>query len=131
MRSSPKRLLEALTAPGDGGLSREAAQALSERIVKWSKADAIDVTINAGLNTNVRFAANQLSTAGSIVDANVAVQSAFGPKHAVVTTNDLSDEALRRTVAQAERLRTTRNRCRSSIGKNIFRSMRGSKRPRI
>jgi predicted Zn-dependent protease len=104
MMSSPKRLLDALTSPGDAGLSREAAQALSEKIVKLSKADAIDVTINAGLNTNVRFAANQLSTAGSIVDANVAVQSSFGPKHAVVTTNDLSDEALARTVAQAERL---------------------------
>lgn len=104
MTSSPKRLLDALTAPGDGGLSREAAQALSEKIVKMSKADAINVTINAGLNTNVRFAANQLSTAGSIVDANVAVQSAYGPKHAVVTTNDLSDEALKRTVEQAERL---------------------------
>jgi predicted Zn-dependent protease len=105
--SSPKRLLEALvgfSAPGDGGLSREAAQALSEKIVKMSKADAINVTINAGLNTNVRFAANQMSTAGSIVDANVAVVSAFGPKHAVVTTNDLSDEALKRTVEQAERL---------------------------
>ncbi|HEX7546257.1 MAG TPA: TldD/PmbA family protein [Gemmatimonadaceae bacterium] len=104
MNASPKQLLDALTAPGDAGLSREAAQALSEKIVKWSKADAIDVTINAGLNTNVRFAANQLSTAGSIVDANVAVQSSFGPKHAVVVTNDLSDEALQRTVAQAERL---------------------------
>ena len=104
MNSSPKRLLDALTAPGDAGLSREAAQALSEKIVKWSKADAIDVTINAGLSTNVRFAANQLSTAGSIVDATVAVQSSFGPKHAVVVTNDLSDEALQRTVGQAERL---------------------------
>ncbi len=102
--SSPKRLLEALTAPGDGGLSREAAQALSEKIVKMSKADAINVSINAGLNTNVRFADNQMSTSGSIVDANVAVVSAFGPKHAVVTTNDLSDEALKRTVEQAERL---------------------------
>jgi predicted Zn-dependent protease len=102
--SSPKRLLDALTAPGDGGLSREAAQALSEKVVKMSKADAINVSINAGLNTNVRFAANQMSTSGSIVDANVAVVAAFGPKHAVVTTNDLSDEALKRTVEQAERL---------------------------
>ncbi|MGH7655622.1 MAG: TldD/PmbA family protein [Gemmatimonadaceae bacterium] len=102
--SSPKRLLDALTAPGDSGLSRDAAQALSEKIVKMSKADAIDVSINAGLNRNVRFADNQMSTSGSIVDANVAVVSSFGPKHAVVTTNDLSDEALKRTVEQAERL---------------------------
>ncbi len=102
--ASPKRLLDALTAPGDGGLSRAEAQALSEKIIKMSKADAVEVSINAGLNTNVRFAANQMSTAGSIVDASVAVQCAFGPKHAVVTTNDLSDDALKRTVEQAERL---------------------------
>lgn len=105
--SSPKRLLDALSgvsAPGDSGLSREAAQALSEKIVKMSKADAINVSINAGLNTNVRFADNQMSTSGAIVDANVAVVSSFGPKHAVVTTNDLSDDALKRTVEQAERL---------------------------
>ena len=104
MNASPKRLLGSLTAGDDATLSRDAALALSEKIVKMSRADAINVTINAGLSTNVRFAANQMSTAGSIVDANVAVQSSFGPKHAVVTTNDLSDEALQRTVAQAERL---------------------------
>ena len=44
---SPKRLLDALVAPGDTGLSRDAAHALSEKIVKLSKADAID----SGLNT--------------------------------------------------------------------------------
>ena len=100
MMPSPKRLLDALTFRRRATAASRArqAQALSEKIVKMSKADAIDVTINAGLNTNVRFAANQMSTAGSIVDANVAVQSSFGPKHAVVATNDLSDEALQRTV---------------------------------
>jgi predicted Zn-dependent protease len=107
MMAAPKRLLDTLyraAAANDAVLSREAAQALTEKIVKMSRADAINVTVNAGLSTNVRFAANQMSTAGSIVDANVAVQSSYGPKHAVVTTNDLSDDSLRRTVAQAERL---------------------------
>ena len=102
--SAPTRLLEAVTLPPEATISREAAQAICEKIVKMSKADAINVTLNAGLTTNVRFAANQMSTAGAIADANVAVQSSFGPKHAVVTTNDLSDEALLRTVRQAERL---------------------------
>lgn len=105
--AAPKRLLDTLeraSAPNDAVLSREAAQALCEKIVGMSRADAINVTVNAGLNTNVRFAANQMSTAGSIVDANIAVQSSYGPRHAVVTTNDLSDDSLRRTVAQAERL---------------------------
>jgi predicted Zn-dependent protease len=40
----------------------------------------------------------------SVVDAGVAVQSSYGPKHAVVTTNDLSEASLRRCVEQSERL---------------------------
>ncbi len=85
-------------------LSREAAEALCERVMKLSKADSVNVTVNGGLTTNVRFADNQMSTAGSVVDVQIAVQSSFGPKHAVVTTNDMSDEALTRTVREAERL---------------------------
>ncbi|MBX7117866.1 MAG: TldD/PmbA family protein [Gemmatimonadaceae bacterium] len=69
-----------------------------------SKADSINVSIGTGYTANVRFADNQMSTAGSTVDAGVAVQSAFGAKHAVVTTNDLSDAALRRAVEESERL---------------------------
>jgi predicted Zn-dependent protease len=105
--TAPKRLFETMeraTALPESVMSREAAQAVCERVVKLSKADAINVTLNGGLATNVRFAANQMSTAGSIVDAQLAVQSSFGPKHAVVTTNDLSDEAITRTVREAERL---------------------------
>ena len=92
--SAPRRLIETMdraTALPDSVLSRESAQAVCERVVKLSRADAINVTLNGGLVTNVRFAANQMSTAGSIVDAQLAVQSSFGPRHAVVTTNDLSD----------------------------------------
>ena len=99
--SAPKRLLDAVTrvaAEPEGVLSREAVQALCEKTVKLSKADAVNVSINGGITQNIRFAANQLSTAGSIVDATVVVQSSFGAKHAVVTTNDLSDESLLRTV---------------------------------
>jgi predicted Zn-dependent protease len=105
--TAPKRLLDAIEPaelPGDAVLSREAAQSLCDKIVKMSRADSINVTINGGLTTNIRFAANQMSTAGSVTDVQVAVQSSYGPKHAVVTTNDLSDDALLRTVREAERL---------------------------
>jgi predicted Zn-dependent protease len=69
-----------------------------------SKADAVRVSVNSSYTANLRFAANQMSTAGGVTDAQVVVLSAFGPKHAVVTTNDFSDEALRRTVEQSEAL---------------------------
>ena len=105
--TAPKRLLDTvdrMALPSDTVLSRDAAQRLCEKTVGMSKADAINVGVNGGLTTNVRFAANQMSTAGSIVDVQVAVQSSFGAKHAVVTTNDLSDDALMRTVRESERL---------------------------
>lgn len=105
---APQRLLETVERAGaaadDRVLSREATQAICERVVRMSKADAVNVNVSGGANTNVRFAANQMSTAGSIVDVQVAVQSSFGPKHAVVTTNDLSDDALQRVVRESERL---------------------------
>jgi predicted Zn-dependent protease len=102
----PARLLprDGLAVPNGAVLSREEAQALVERVVKMSKADAIRVTIGGGYAANVRFADNQMSTAGGIVDFNVTVQSAFGPKHSAVVTNDIGDEALRKTVAQSETL---------------------------
>ncbi len=91
------------SAPG-AILTREEAQAIVEKAVKWSKADAVDVQVNTYTQGNIRFADNQVSTAGSTTDAQLGIQSAFGPKHAVVTTNDLSDDAIRRAVEQSERI---------------------------
>jgi predicted Zn-dependent protease len=91
-------------APADALLTREQAQALVERTAKLSKADEILVSVTTSYQGNTRFAANQMSTAGGVTNAQLAVQSSFGPKHAVVTTNDLSDESIRRAVSQSERL---------------------------
>ena len=105
-RGEPKRLLEKAAAPMPEGavMPREMAQSIIEKIVKMSKADEISVNVNSGYQADVRFAANQMSTAGGVVNGQVAVQSTFGKKHAVATTNDLSDESLRRTVEQSETL---------------------------
>ncbi|QJR36843.1 TldD/PmbA family protein [Gemmatimonas groenlandica] len=88
----------------DAMLTREQAMAIVEKAVKMSKADAVDVQVNTYTQGNIRFADNQVSTAGATTDAQLGIQSAFGPKHAVVTTNDLSDEAIKRAVEQSERL---------------------------
>lgn len=104
--SGPARLLasDGTEAPNDAILSREEAQALIERVVKMSKAEGIDVQIGGGYNANVRFADNQMSTAGGVSDFNVVVQSWFGPKHAVVTTNETTEEALLSAVEKSEKL---------------------------
>ncbi|HUG00656.1 MAG TPA: DNA gyrase modulator, partial [Longimicrobiales bacterium] len=98
--SAPKRLRDGV--PAGAILSRADAQALVERTVGMSKADEIGVNLGSTYTTNVRFADNQMSTAGSLTDAQLVVQSSFGPKHAVVTTNDLSEASIRRCVEQSE-----------------------------
>lgn len=98
----PKRLI-----PGAADadiLSQEQSKQIIDRVIKMSSADSIAVNVTSGLTNNIRFAANQLSTAGSVADANVAVTSTFGKKSAVVVTNNLSDEALMRAVKESEEL---------------------------
>jgi predicted Zn-dependent protease len=85
-------------------MTREQAQAVIERVVKMSKAEGIQVNIGGGYTANIRFADNRISTAGGVSTANVNVQSSFGAKHAVVSTNDLTDEGLERAVRQSEAL---------------------------
>jgi len=85
-------------------ITQSDAQALIERTIKMSKADSINVQIDDGTTTNLRFADNRVSTAGRVQDSGIVVVSSFGPKHAAVQTNDLSDEGLRRAVAQSEAL---------------------------
>ena len=92
------------TAADNALISRADAEALVARAAKMSKADEVLVSVNTSFQANTRFAANQMSTAGATTDAQLAIQSSFGPKHAVVTANDLSDESLRRAVEMSERL---------------------------
>ena len=104
--SEPNRLLSRQGGPATSSaiLTRDEAEAVVKRVVAMSKADGIDVQIGGGYTTNVRFADNQMSTAGAVTDFAVAVQSWFGKKHAVVQTNEISDAALRSAVERSERL---------------------------
>ena len=86
----------------DAVMSRTDAQRVIESVIKLSRADAVQVVIRSSRTRNVRFAANQLSTAGVVEDTTLVVMSYFGRKHSAVTTNDLSPESLERTVRKAE-----------------------------
>lgn len=86
----------------DTVISRSDAQRVIESVMKLSRADAVQVVIRSSRTRNVRFAANQLSTAGVVEDTTLVVMSYIGKKHSAVTTNDLSPESLERTVRKAE-----------------------------
>ena len=102
--SRPHRLLSPEAAPDAGIVSAEDAQAVFERVRKLSKAENVEMQLNSNHTGNTRFAANQMSTSGSVTDMQLAVQSSYGPKHAVVVTNDLTDESIARAVAESEAL---------------------------
>jgi predicted Zn-dependent protease len=72
--------------------------------VKLSRADEIEVNFTSTHRGNTRFAANQMATSGGVSDTTVIIQSNYGAKHAVVTTNDLADESIERAVRQSEAL---------------------------
>ncbi|MEX0691281.1 MAG: TldD/PmbA family protein [Gemmatimonadales bacterium] len=85
-------------------MSREQAQALCDRILRLSQAERAQVNVGSGWTGNTRFAANQMSTSGSVENVGIGMQSWFGARSAVATTNDLSDAGLERTVRSSEAL---------------------------
>jgi predicted Zn-dependent protease len=86
----------------DAVISRDDAQRVTEMVVKLSRADAVQAVVRSSRTRNVRFAANQLSTAGVVEDTTLVVMSYIGRKHSAITTNDLSPESIERTVRKAE-----------------------------
>jgi predicted Zn-dependent protease len=102
--SFPKRLFEPAEVPDGAILTRDESKNLIDRVITISKAESIQVNIGGGYSANVRFADNQMSTAGGVTNFTVVIQSSFGKKHAVVTVNNIADEALQRAVAQSEAL---------------------------
>ena len=93
-------------------ISRQDMEALAEKVIGFSSAERIAVNLSSNRTGNTRFAANQLTTSGSVENANVAIQSWYGPRHAVVTTNDLSDESLKAAVERSEAVARLRRRPR-------------------
>ena len=103
-RGEPRRLLDTNEPmlPEGAVMTREQAADVIEKVKKLSKADEVIVNVGGGYQADVRFAANQMSTAGGVWNQQVAVTSVFGKKHATAVTNNLTDEALKNVVNQAE-----------------------------
>jgi predicted Zn-dependent protease len=86
------------------GLTREEAQALANKTLGFSTADACRVNINSGWQGNTRFADSGITTSGGVTDTTVTITSTIGRRRASAQTNVLEDGALRRTVELSERL---------------------------
>ena len=91
-------------------MTRDELEGIAERALKHSTADACQIDITSSVRGNTRFAANQLSTAGDMVDTNVVVESWLGPKHASVQINNTDDAAIAAAVSHSRSARPARAR---------------------
>ncbi|MBI3005545.1 MAG: TldD/PmbA family protein [Ignavibacteriales bacterium] len=85
-------------------LSEKEAKQIIDTVVSLSKADDVDVAINGGTTSNLRFARNTPSTSGTASNTVVSVQSTFGKRTGTSTTNQLDKASLHDVVARAEEL---------------------------
>lgn len=85
-------------------LSEAEARELARRALSMSSADEARVNVVSGVESNTRFAVNQITTSGEAQNASLTMSSAFGRRIGSATTNRFDDESLRRVVEMSERL---------------------------
>ncbi|MFC4232941.1 TldD/PmbA family protein [Parasediminibacterium paludis] len=85
-------------------LNKEEAKKLLEKVLKYSKADECEVTLNGSEGGNIRYARNAASTSGDISTMTLSVNSIFGKKSGTANINEFDDAALERVVRRAEEL---------------------------
>ena len=90
----PKRLIDVVEMADRSLLTREQAQAIIAKVTKASSADEVTASLGSRHTSDVRFAANQLSTSGGVWNTELVVTSSFGKRHGTASTNDLSDACL-------------------------------------
>ena len=74
------------------------AKAILTKVVGFSKADECTAQLAGSTRGNVRFARNDVSTAGITDDIQLQVQVAFGKRVGITTINQFDDAALERAV---------------------------------
>lgn len=85
-------------------LNEQEAKKLIDKILSYSKADEISVTINGGRTGNIRYARNTVSTNGETDNLALSVTSVFGKRSGTATGNEFDDAALEKVVRRSEEI---------------------------
>ncbi|BBD97343.1 TldD/PmbA family protein [Sphingobium amiense] len=80
------------------------AKAILTKVLGFSKADECTAQLTGNTRGNIRFARNDVSTAGITDDIELQVQVAYGKRVGIATINQFDDAALERVVRRAEEL---------------------------
>ncbi len=85
-------------------MTESEAKTLLKRVLSFSKAESCECNLDGENSGNIRYARNTVSTAGELSDVTLSVQSTFGKKTGVATTNEFTEEALKKVVRASEEL---------------------------
>ena len=99
-------------------------KAILDKTIALSKADECTATLAGGIEGNIRFALNNVSTSGIVDNVELAVTVAFGKRTGSATINEFDDASLERVVRRAEdlaRLAPENPEFMPAIGKQSYR----------
>jgi predicted Zn-dependent protease len=85
-------------------LTEEEAKALLKKVMSYSKSDECEANLLGNIRGNIRYARNEVSTSGALINQNFQVQSAFGKKVGVATIDEFDDASLEKVVRRSEEL---------------------------
>lgn len=85
-------------------LTEAQSRDLLTKVVAISKADECTAVLTGKIRGNIRFARNDVSTAGLTDNIELAVSVAYGKKVGTATINQFDDASLERVVRRAEEL---------------------------
>src|SRR3954471_22402934 len=85
-------------------LSKSEAESLLNKVLSFSKADALTANLNGGRSANTRFGVNSANTSGDVENLSLVVNAQFGQRSGTATTNTLDDAGLERVVRAAEEI---------------------------
>ncbi|MES2757753.1 MAG: TldD/PmbA family protein [Pseudomonadota bacterium] len=85
-------------------LSQEETRRITDRVMAFTKADECTVTLTGSRTGNIRFARNNVSTAGLVDNAQLSVSVAYGKRQGTAIINEFDDKSLEKVVRRAEDL---------------------------
>jgi predicted Zn-dependent protease len=82
--------------------TRDQARELVERVLSFSKADECDVSVSLAQDAHTRFAANDVTTAGSVRSLTIGITSGDGRRSGTTSLNATDTAAIKEAVAKSE-----------------------------
>ncbi len=85
-------------------LTKEEAKKIIDKVLAFSKADEMSVSLTGNRTGNIRYARNTVSTSGESYDLALSVTAVFGKRSGTSTINEFDDQSLEKTVRRAEEI---------------------------